>query len=341
MKTKLLLWLTISLTPISYAKEYSSLEQSREYVDCLGKSLLAAPSCAKAEREKMENSIEREKNIIIYSYQGSIPDIYERIEISQSNWKKYVQKKCSNIDIRLNDLCVAKLSDYRASYLSAFNELEGDISTLLSGLDNYEKNDSFAAAWINSFLPAVELDKMKKNGALSSDNKITNPITSQDLLYNAQQISDPEDAERISLIKASAEKGNLYAGILFFKAYLHSNDLKKIKDSEKIIIELERHNDIGFLSKTFRAQIKPTLIATAKSQGATAYRGLMRDFLSNGSEPQVYATLIDSNLLNAPTCERFALAIYDYANSNLADNVKMIAINNLADGAVKSGCLIP
>ena len=168
MKTKVFAWLTISLASVSYAKEYSSLEQSREYADCLGKSLLAAPSCAKAEREKMESSIEREKSIILYSYQGSIPDIHERIELSQSNWKKYVQKKCSSTDARLNDLCAAELSDYRASYLSAFNELEGNINTLLSDIDNYEINENFAAAWINSFLPAVELDEMKKNGELSS-----------------------------------------------------------------------------------------------------------------------------------------------------------------------------
>ncbi|BCR23993.1 hypothetical protein [Aquipseudomonas alcaligenes] len=341
MKAKALATLTILLTSISYAEEYSALKESREYVNCLNESLLAAPKCAKAERLNKESEITTEINAIIYTHQSSIPDIREQIENAQARWAHYAHKKCVSNDVRLSDLCIAKLSDYRATYFSAFNQFNGNIQTLLKDISNHEANDTLAAALINSFLPQVELDQIKQDSELFSNNKILNPTTSQELLYNAQQITDHGNVERESLIKKSAEKRNLYSSILLFQDYVYSGNIAKIKFSEEIITEIERNIDIGFLSETLRAEIQPNLKAAARAQGATAYRSFMRESMLNGSEVQMYAAFIEESMLNGPTCEKLALLIYDYADSNAADNVKKLMIDNLASGAINAGCLIP
>lgn len=340
MKIKHLTIIAILSASNAYAENYSVLEQSPEYVSCLQKSILAAPSCAADEKNQMLKNITSEEIRITGRYIRT-PHIQETIQNSRLIWNDYALKKCSATTSSQVDLCMAKLADYRASYYLLFNENEGDINTLLKDLNNFELGDMLGAAWINSFIPRVTINSMKNDGSMNAAGRTLNPTTSQELLQNANTITDRNDPEYIRLVKQSAEKGNLNAIISFFNTYLYSGDLKKIKESEKIISEIDNHFGPSFLSVALKNKIRPALINAAKIQGATAYRALMRDLMSKGDEVQMYAAFIDQNLLNGPACENLALSIYNYADSNMADNVKKLAIDNLASGAINLGCLIP
>lgn len=318
---------------------YSVLRESPEYVKCIKKSILLIPKCAAIEKTAKENQLSSELTSIIASYQSSIPNIREQLDRSQSKWNELTSAACFSNETSQTDLCFAKMSDLRASYLSLFNFLDGDISVLLKDMDDYEKSNSIAEAFVVSFVPKVELDIIKLDADRFASDRIVNPATSQELLFNAMANIDLNDPERERLLEASSARGNFYASIELFKSYVTSGEIEKINLASEIVSNLAKNGVITFLHSPFLDKAVSAMKVAAKERGPEFYRSIMRAAMSEGSQVQMYTAAIESNFVGGATCEKLAVMMYDYADSDLADNIKKLTIDELISGADKAGCL--
>ena len=310
---------------------------SKSYAECIKTTLLAAHGCARARREELQGDLEFNLQRVLYS-SANVRGAVERINRSQEDWSSYVQDKCESQDSRLTDLCTAQFIHYRAIYLRSLGDYSVSRPSRLDGLNEHEKNNRFAASWIDSFIPAVTLDEMVADGRVSAENMVVAPETSQELLHNAMEIQDTTDPARIQLLEDSFSKGNLYAGVLLYFSHLSSFDLERVKQAEGVLDQMEQKHEIVFMEDELRSRIKPRLKAVAMAHGTTAYRQILRYLFAEGDEPQRVAVLIDETLRDSPICEQLALKIYNLADSPNSASIRMMAIDSVLKSVNATGC---